>query len=227
MKLPFLAAVLAVLTGCAVVTDPTPATLARIQPPPMPPLPGAKRSFAAQPTVITPAFAVVAPEPITTNRIYIAQNHAGPYLWWMTNEWKNYVLTSTNYMLSIQQWEPLSVRGATVTDGIASIPITNRSAPIRFYRLLSVPTNHIVFSWRYNFTNQEVGGFKLYQGGAIRAYATNFDIPDIWLWKSYAVTGTNRTFYAFTAYDKSGIESDLSSEVDYRPWEVIATTNQP
>jgi len=213
------------MSGCAVVDKPAVKTSA----PPMPPMPTAARmamsSAPAQPATVL-SVVPPAPQPVTTNHIYIGHNADGPYLWWVANELKNYVLTSTNMVANVQLWEPLSVDGATVTDGIASIPVTNRVSSPRFYRLLSVPTNHVVFSWRYIFTNQ-VSGFKLYQGLESQAYSTNYDIPGKWLWQSHEVTGTNRAYYVVTAYDQTGVESEVSNEVSYQPWEVLGVTNRP
>ena len=222
MKHILTAILLVAVTGCMSVKDPVPTRQPSVGPP-MPPGVTARQVRSVAPPEVS---SLVVPAPITTNVLYMGTWPSGPYLWWLTNDLKNYVLTSTNLLLDLQQWEPLSVQAATATNGIASIPILNRTEPLRYYRLLSVPTNHIVFSWKYVFTTN-TAGFKIYQGLASRAYTNTLTLPGQRLWSSYPVTATERAYYAVTAYDDYGVESVFSDEVNYQPGDVLTSTNRP
>lgn len=217
--IPILA--LTVLCGCVAVKQPVPA----VKLPPLPP--GASVPAKARPMKAASMSSIKAasfePEVWTVEKLYIQQRTNGLYLCWLTNGMKSVVLSTTSIGTPIIQWGVFSTYGKVTNDGIVSLQITNRSAPSRFYRLLSVPTNSIVFSWTYDFkTDSTVDSFKLYEGPSSGVYNSNKVIVGKYLWNAHQVTDTNRVFYVLTACESTtGLESDQSNEVDFQPGDAI------
>jgi hypothetical protein len=77
----------------------------------------------------------------------------------------------------------------------------------------------ITFYWDYDFTNNPtVNGFRIYDGNTNRTYTniTFINAKVITGAVSNVVTGVVR-YFAITAKDTNGFESDFSNEVSYTP----------
>lgn len=209
---------LVALTGCVGV-KPT-ETSKPVTMPPMPPGYTPKAEVLRSPKAAMAAPMVMAaeapsePEPWTMEKLYITQKPDGIYLEWLYEPTNRYVLLSTtNLMTPVIQWYVLSTACKTLSNDVASIQITNRSAPMRFYKLMTVPVNSLVFGWTYDFNLEPtVTGFNLYEGPASRTYTNHTGIIGQYLWNVHGKTGTNVMFYTLTAV-ANGLESDLSNEV--------------
>ena len=216
-----LALALTALCGCVAVKQPEKAVTMPPLPPgaPVPTKAVAKARTMKAASLSTIKAASVEPEVWTVDKLYIQQRTNGLYLCWLTNGMKSVMLSTTNLTTPMIQWDVFSTYGKVTNDSIISLQITNRTAPMRFYRLLSVPTNSIVFSWTYPFTNEPtVDSFKLYEGQASRSYSGSKLIVGKTIWNVHQVVSSNRLFYSITAQESNtGLESDFSNEVGFQP----------
>lgn len=213
-----LALALAVLTGCVGVK---PDTKPQIAPPPLPPGLTAKKMSAARVSI---ASAPQPSGPVTLEawvpeKLYIESRAGLPHLGWLTNDLKQVLLSSTNLTTPVVQWQILSTRCKWLEGDRWIINVTNRYDNARFYKLMSVPTNSLVFGWRYPFeSNLTVNAFRLMEGPATNVYTSSNDIPGKVLWAQHPVAQTtNTTFYSVLAVDTNGLTSEFSTEVFYTP----------
>lgn len=80
----------------------------------------------------------------------------------------------------------------------------------------------VTLSWDFN-TETNVIGYRVYIGSFSRIYDSSIDVGNI---NSVVLpTKLDTTYYAVTAYDSLGLESDYSEEVFYPP--PIINTNVP
>ena len=72
-------------------------------------------------------------------------------------------------------------------------------------------TNSVSLSWDAN-TEPDLAGYKLYYGGASGNYTASVDVGDV---TTYVFTRQAMTpyYFAVTAYNSDGRESDYSNEV--------------
>lgn len=77
-----------------------------------------------------------------------------------------------------------------------------------------VQTISVTALWDAN-AETDIAGYKLYQGGSSRAYTNVVDVGNVTghTISNLALAGTY--YFAVTAYNTSGIESDFSAEVAY------------
>lgn len=66
-------------------------------------------------------------------------------------------------------------------------------------------------------TETNLAGYRVYIGVASRAYNTNIDVGNATNWPITNVATGVLHFFAVTAYDTEGLESDFSEEVSYTP----------
>jgi hypothetical protein len=69
--------------------------------------------------------------------------------------------------------------------------------------------------------DEEIGGYKLWWGGAERAYTNCVDVgTNLLATISFGYTSARPVHFAVTAYAINGIESDFSEEVQFPPRQV-------
>jgi hypothetical protein len=73
-------------------------------------------------------------------------------------------------------------------------------------------------------TGSEVAGYRLYEGGASKAYTNTIDTGNVTTQSVSGLTAGGTYFFAVTAYDTNGLESDFSNEISYS---VPAPSNAP
>lgn len=221
MRKPLLLAMaLAVLTGCVgVKPDPQP----KIAPPPLPPGLTPKKMTARQPVVSSLVSAAsegpVVLEAWVPEKLYIETRTGLPYLGWLTNDLKQVLLSTTNIVTPVVQWELLSTKCKWLEGDKWFIQVTNRFDQARFYKLLSVPTNSLVFGWRYPFeSNLTVNAFAILEGPATNTYTITNPVPGKVLWAPHPIAqGSNTTYYTVVAVDTNGVYSLPANEVYYTP----------
>jgi hypothetical protein len=81
--------------------------------------------------------------------------------------------------------------------------------------LQSLISATITFSWNAN-TETDLKGYKIYQGTVSKVYATSVDVGNVTTYKLSNVPSGVPLFFAVTAYNTQGLESDFSNEITAR-----------
>lgn len=93
--------------------------------------------------------------------------------------------------------------------------------------LLMARADSIGLAWD-PMRSANVAGYRVYQGGASRIYTNWIDAGKA---IEIRVDGLDRTngiyFWAVTAYDTNGLESDFSAEASWSPGDLLTFTNWP
>jgi len=95
------------------------------------------------------------------------------------------------------------------------IPISSLSALVfLLVALCAQAQSGVTLTWDA-VTNSSITGYHLYQGNASGAYSTVLDVGNVTqtTLTNLAIGGTN--YFAVTAYNSDGVESDYSTEVQY------------
>lgn len=85
-------------------------------------------------------------------------------------------------------------------------------ALIPFLLALVLPARAVILEWDAN-TETNLAGYRVYSGRQSRVYDSVLDVGNQTLAQLTTQPGT--TYYAVTAYDTDGLESDFSDEVFY------------
>jgi hypothetical protein len=86
-------------------------------------------------------------------------------------------------------------------------------------------SSQVTLAWDPN-TEPELAGYKLYYGNASQSYSQVIDVGDTTLYTTNNLTNGNTYYFAVTAYDTSGYESEYSNEVSTTVAEQFALTVQ-
>jgi hypothetical protein len=73
----------------------------------------------------------------------------------------------------------------------------------------------VSFEWDANPVTEEIAGYKIYYGIASRNYTKNIDVGNVTTGIVKDLPVSTNYFFAATAYDKYGNESDYSNEVQW------------
>ena len=112
-----------------------------------------------------------------------------------------------------------------------SRPFTLASRLRRFIPILIAFSLLASFAHAFNVTiewdaNQEsnIAGYTVYMGLQSRDYATSIDAGPVTQQSIQSLTPGHAYYFAVTAYDTDGLESEFSEEVSYTPNEATTAT---
>jgi fibronectin type 3 domain-containing protein len=81
--------------------------------------------------------------------------------------------------------------------------------------LLALNLQAAWLEWGRN-SETNIGGYRVYYGTNSRSYETNIDVGNFTEWRLAGLSNGITHYFAVTAYDTDGLESDFSNEVSYR-----------
>lgn len=161
--------------------------------------------------LITNAPAAVVPV-TPTNTLFIAAQGTNLVFSWL-NDGKSKELLSAP-MPNASAWASFCITNATTNGSMLNLTIPKPGAAQTFYRLRDAVRSKVTLTWDPS-PDPNVTGYRLYYGIAARNYTNIIDNGSM-----TAITVSNMnpctTFYfAATAYDGIGMESDYSDEISY------------
>lgn len=205
---------LVALAGCTTTTVndsqvTTPALLT------VPPPPVAHKSVMAKAkfSALSAAAPVVVPDVLKSNSLGIVSRGTNVVLYWPTNMNEYAILSSTNATTPVNMWQFIRKDNALLNDDRYELTM-HKDSETAVFTMVRAESNSVILFWEYDFTaNPGVKGFVLYSGASSRLYTNRIDVG-MCLWHTASVfVGTN--YFAATAYDLVGLESDYSAEAVY------------
>lgn len=87
---------------------------------------------------------------------------------------------------------------------------------ISAFQLLSLSALGAWLEWDASPDAERVAGYRVYHGSAVRSYDAVVDVGTNLSWNLASLPGGRDYFFAVTAYDAEGLESDFSEELKWR-----------
>src|ERR1051325_6262769 len=87
-------------------------------------------------------------------------------------------------------------------------------------------TRAVTLGWDPS-SSASVAGYRIYWGGASRAYTNYVDVGNATNASISNLSGGNPYFFAVTAYNALSVESGFGNEISFVPTNVVVVTNPP
>ncbi len=111
----------------------------------------------------------------------------------------------------------LIIRGREANTSLGTISI--QAAPPTLQRVLGLAVSaggqsSVTLAWDAS-PDSSIAGYRLYEGGASQTHTNAIDVGNVTAVTAAGLVGGATYFYAVTAYDTNGAESDYSGEISY------------